>query len=65
MDVLHAWDAGQIGHAWKIAVVGFALVSLGVLLGEFAVETIWAVIAIVNQYATYTCSINGRLGWNQ
>jgi hypothetical protein len=39
--------------------------ALGVLLGEFAVETIWAVIAIVNQYATYTCSINGRLGWNQ
>ena len=40
-------------------------VALGVIMGEFAVETVWAAIAIVNHYATYTISINGRLGWNQ
>jgi hypothetical protein len=40
-------------------------VALGVILGEFTVETLWAVIAMVTRMATYTISINGRLGWNQ
>lgn len=39
--------------------------ALGVIMGEFATETIWAAIAIFNRYATYSISINGRLGWNQ
>jgi hypothetical protein len=39
--------------------------ALGIIMGEFAVETIWAAVAVVGRYATYTCSINGRLGWNQ
>jgi hypothetical protein len=39
--------------------------ALGVILGEFAVETVWAVMAMVNRYATYSISINGRLGWDQ
>jgi hypothetical protein len=40
-------------------------VALGVILGEFTVETIWAVIAMVGRFATYSISINGRLGWQQ
>lgn len=39
--------------------------ALGIILGEYAVETIWATVAIVGRYATYSISINGRLGWNQ
>ncbi|MBI3910654.1 MAG: hypothetical protein HY320_06945 [Armatimonadetes bacterium] len=39
--------------------------ALGVILGEMAAETIWASWALINRYATYTISINGRLGWNQ
>jgi uncharacterized protein DUF6785/uncharacterized protein DUF6784 len=39
--------------------------ALGVILGEFAVEGIWATVAMVTRMATYTVSINGRLGWNQ
>jgi hypothetical protein len=40
-------------------------VALGVILGEFTVETVWALWAMVNRYATYSISINGRLGWDQ
>jgi hypothetical protein len=40
-------------------------VALGVILGEFTLETVWAIMAMVNRYATYSISINGRLGWNQ
>ena len=40
-------------------------IALGVILGEFAVETFWMLWTVVNRYATYTISINGRLGWNQ
>jgi hypothetical protein len=40
-------------------------VALGVILGEFTAETIWAVTAMVGRFATYSISINGRLGWNQ
>ena len=28
-------------------------------------ETVWALITMVNRYATYSISINGRLGWDQ
>jgi hypothetical protein len=37
----------------------------GVRPGEFAIERVWAVMAMVSRYATYSISINGRLGWNQ
>ena len=40
-------------------------VALGVILGEFTVELLWSIISIVGRYATYSISINGRLGWNQ
>jgi hypothetical protein len=26
---------------------------------------VWSTIAMINRYATYSISINGRLGWNQ
>ncbi|HEY3283697.1 MAG TPA: DUF6785 family protein [Armatimonadota bacterium] len=39
--------------------------ALGIILGEFASETIWATVAMVGRYATYSISINGRLGWDQ
>ena len=39
--------------------------ALGVILGEFGAEAIWAVISMVYRMATYSISINGRLGWNQ
>lgn len=39
-------------------------VALGVILGEFAVETVWSITAMVGRFATYSISINGRLGWN-
>src|SRR5262249_37779345 len=35
-------------------------VALGVILGEFTVETIWAVMALVSLVATYSISINDR-----
>lgn len=35
-------------------------VALGVILGEFTVEAIWAIMAMVNRMATYTVSINDR-----
>jgi hypothetical protein len=35
-------------------------VALGVILGEFCVETIWAVMSMLNRMATYTVSINDR-----
>jgi hypothetical protein len=40
-------------------------IALGVILGEFVVETVWAATAIFGRFATYSISINGRLGWNQ
>ncbi len=41
------------------------LTALGVILGEFTIETLWAGIAIFTRMATYSVSINGRLIWNQ
>jgi hypothetical protein len=40
-------------------------VALGIIMGEFAMETVWSTISMINRYATYSVSINGRLGWNQ
>jgi hypothetical protein len=36
-------------------------VALGVILGEFVVETIWAVMAMYTGHSTYSISINDRL----
>ncbi|MBW3625114.1 MAG: alpha-L-rhamnosidase N-terminal domain-containing protein, partial [Armatimonadetes bacterium] len=38
--------------------------ALGVMLGEYGAETIWSIAAMVMRQATYSISINGRLGWN-
>ena len=40
-------------------------VALGVILAEFVAEGVWGTLAMVTQQATYSISINGRLGWNQ
>ncbi|MCC6442440.1 MAG: hypothetical protein IT210_03170, partial [Armatimonadetes bacterium] len=39
--------------------------ALGVILGEFVAETVWSVYTMSTHIATYSISINGRLGWNQ
>jgi len=40
-------------------------VALGIILAEFTAEAIWSGYAIITHTATYSISINGRLGWNQ
>lgn len=40
-------------------------VALGIILAEFCAEAIWSFYAIYNHQATYSISINGRLGWDQ
>jgi hypothetical protein len=40
-------------------------IALGVILAEFCAEAIWATYAMVTRTATYSVSINGRLGWDQ
>ncbi len=40
-------------------------VGLGIILAEFTAEAIWSAYAIVTHTATYSVSINGRLGWDQ
>jgi hypothetical protein len=41
-------------------------VALGLILGEFAAETLWAVFSMLNdRQATYSISINGKMGWDQ
>jgi hypothetical protein len=40
-------------------------IALGVILGEFTMETLWAIMTMVGRFATYSISINGRLGWDQ
>jgi hypothetical protein len=35
-------------------------VALGIILGEFSVEAIWAIMAMIGHMATYTISINDR-----
>ena len=40
-------------------------IALGIITAEFCAETIWATYSMVTHTATYSISINGRLGWNQ
>jgi hypothetical protein len=41
-------------------------IALGLILGEFAAEALWATFSMLNErQATYTISINGKLGWQQ
>jgi hypothetical protein len=40
-------------------------IALGIILAEFCAEAIWAFYAIYTRQATYSVSINGRLGWDQ
>lgn len=39
--------------------------ALGIMLAEFCVEAVMAAIAIYTHSATYSVSINGRLGWDK
>lgn len=42
------------------------MVAFGLILGEFAAEAVWATFSMLNdRQATYTISINGKLGWQQ
>lgn len=41
-------------------------VALGIILAEFCAEAIWAAYSMTHKdFATYSVSFNGRLGWNQ
>lgn len=40
-------------------------VAIGIILAEFIAEAIWSTYAIIHRQATYSISINGRLGWDQ
>ena len=40
-------------------------VALGIMLAEFCAEMLWSAYAMATHTATYSVSINGRLGWNQ
>jgi hypothetical protein len=41
-------------------------VALGIMLAEFVAEAIWSTYTMThNHQATYSVSINGRLGWDQ
>lgn len=39
------------------------LAAIGVILGEFSAELIWATYSLITDVVTYTISINGRMGW--
>jgi hypothetical protein len=39
------------------------LIALGIMMGEYGGETVWSIVAMVKRIATYSISINGRLGW--
>lgn len=42
------------------------LIALGLILGEFAAEAIWGTFSMLNErMATYTISINGKMGWDK
>lgn len=41
------------------------LVAVGIILAEFLAEGFWSTWSILDQTATYSISINGRLGWQQ
>ena len=38
---------------------------IGVMLAEYATETLWSLVAMIWRIPTYSISINGRLGWMQ
>jgi hypothetical protein len=40
-------------------------VAIGIILAEFTAEMFWSAITMYTGIATYSISINGRLGWNQ
>ncbi len=40
-------------------------VAVGIILAEFTAEMFWSIITMWTGVATYSISINGRLGWNQ
>jgi hypothetical protein len=40
-------------------------IALGIITAEFCAEAIWATYSMVTHTATYSISINGRLGWDQ
>jgi hypothetical protein len=41
-------------------------IAFGLVVGEFMAELIWAVFSMANdRQATYSISINGKLGWDQ
>ncbi len=40
-------------------------IALGIITAEFMAEAIWATFSMVTKTATYSVSINGRLGWDQ
>jgi hypothetical protein len=40
--------------------------AVGLILGEFVAETIWAFFSMLNDnQTTYSISINGKMGWDQ
>jgi hypothetical protein len=42
------------------------MVAFGLILGEFVTEGAWALFSMCNdRQATYSISINGKMGWNQ
>ncbi len=41
------------------------MVALGLILAEFAAEAIWGSYSMITRQASYSISINGRLGWQQ
>lgn len=40
-------------------------IAIGIITAEFLAEAIWATYSMVTRQATYSVSINGRLGWQQ
>ena len=40
-------------------------IALGIITAEFLAEAIWATYSMITRQATYSVSINGRLGWQQ
>ncbi|MDW8321190.1 MAG: DUF6785 family protein [Armatimonadota bacterium] len=68
------WFGLLVALIVKVAVQAYAglrgyerlrAVAVGIILAEFASEMLWSVITMYTGIATYSISINGRLGWNQ
>jgi hypothetical protein len=41
------------------------MVALGLILAEFVAEGVWGGYSMITRQASYSISINGRLGWQQ